>query len=449
MLFQPLAAPGAPVYTRILLDIFKQTQAHPDPLSREFIVDLCYKHLAEPQALTLTAEVQVEVETESEDKLADRASAILRYLDRCGWLKSETQNDFTTNYILPDYAFRLLRTFEEIAANDPPPLAGLIFSTFAALQNVLADPETAYLGIPQAHRQTQQLLNGLKELQQNIGLHINSILEQKGARAVLEQLLFRYREEIVDRAYHQLRTTDHVSRFRLAVLDSSRQLESDLVLEPAAQRLKQRSEAASLAEARQKLLAELREIRDYFDSLDRLLQAIDARHSQFVSAAVRTVEQQLTANTTTSGQLVSILNFIFSHSQVEIPLPVHLHKLELLDSGSLAVPGRAATIFEPDISVTEPLTADDLAAVQEQTERQLRRAITHDRVRQFAADLLRDRPQLYATEIALPDAEHLALLIYLRAYGNGSLGYLTTELPDGPFVEHDGFGFRDFVITRI
>lgn len=340
-LFQPLAAPGAPIYARILLDVFEQTRAHPDPLSREFIVDLCYKHLAEPQALALTAEAQAEAATESEDQLADRASAIVRYLDRCGWLKSETQNDFTTNYILPDYAFRLLRTFTEIAANDPPPLAGLIFSTFAALQNVLADPETAYLGIPQAHRQTQQLLNGLKELQQNIGLHINAILEKKSAREVLEQLLFRYREEIVDRAYHQLRTTDHVSRFRLAVLDSSRQLESDLVLEPAAQRLRQRSEAANLQDARQKLLSGLREIRDYFDSLDRLLQAIDARHSQFVSAAVRTVEQQLAANTTTSGQIVSILNFIFSHPRAEVPLPIHLHKLELIDSGSLATPGRA------------------------------------------------------------------------------------------------------------
>jgi len=33
-LFQPLAAPGAPIYARILLDLFIQTQSHPDPLSR-------------------------------------------------------------------------------------------------------------------------------------------------------------------------------------------------------------------------------------------------------------------------------------------------------------------------------------------------------------------------------------------------------------------------------
>ena len=49
-LFQPLAAPGAPIYARILLDLFIQTQSHPDPLSRQLVSDLIYQHIAEPQA---------------------------------------------------------------------------------------------------------------------------------------------------------------------------------------------------------------------------------------------------------------------------------------------------------------------------------------------------------------------------------------------------------------
>ncbi len=240
-LFQPLAAPGASVYARLLLDIYRQTQARPDPLSRELILSLIYQQLAEPQALALTDDAQSDEATTPDqiDPLTARASAIVRYLDRCGWLKGETLSDFSVHYILPDYAFRLLRVLGEIAINEPPALAGLVFSTYALLQRILTEPDTAYVGIPQAHRQTQHLLNGLKELQQNIGLHINQILAQSQARDVLEQLFLRYREEIVDRAYHQLRTTDHISRFRPGVLSSVTQLAVPDILKPAAQRFEQ------------------------------------------------------------------------------------------------------------------------------------------------------------------------------------------------------------------
>ena len=263
-LFQPLAAPGAPIYARILLDFFIQTQSHPDPLSRQLVSDLIYQHIAEPQALSLTQDAQSDEEPSGDriDLVAVRAGSILRYLERCGWIRGETLSDFSTQYVLPDYAFRLLRVLNEIATHEPPALAGLIFSMYALLQRILSEKDTAYIGIPQAHRQTQHLLNSLKELQQNIGLHINQILEKSQARDVMEQLFVRYREEIVDRAYHQLRTTDHVSRFRPGVLDSAAQLEAADILDPAAQRLRQNSEASTVDSARQRLVSHLHDIRD-------------------------------------------------------------------------------------------------------------------------------------------------------------------------------------------
>ncbi|MBI5564521.1 MAG: hypothetical protein HY870_06480 [Chloroflexi bacterium] len=453
-LFQPLAAPGAPVYVRLLLDIYRQTQARPDPLSRDLILNLIYQQLAEPQALALTDDAQADEPTAPDqiDPLTARASAIVRYLDRCGWLKGETLSDFTVHYILPDYAFRLLRVLDEIAANEPPALAGLVFSTYALLQRILTEPDTAYVGIPQAHRQTQHLLNGLKELQQNIGLHINQILAQSQARDVLEQLFLRYREEIVDRAYHQLRTTDHISRFRPGVLSSVTQLAAPDILDPAAQRLRhmERGGAATIDQARQHLLTQLHEIRDQFEALDRLLESIDARHGQFVNAAVRQIELQLAAHATTSGQLNTIIETLLNTSPVDFeptvdPL-IHLHRLEWLDPESLAAPTRTATLFEAEAEVSSVISPEDLARALEDTERQLSRAISHKRIERYAREQLGDRAEMHATEIPLSDPEQLALLIYLRAYGDGTLGYRVEELSDGPLIEHDGFAFHDFII---
>ncbi|NTU62173.1 MAG: hypothetical protein HGB05_01935 [Chloroflexi bacterium] len=380
-LFQPLAAPGALVYARLLLDIYRQTQARPDPLSRDLVTNLIYQQLAEPQALDLTADAQTEeTDPDSSDVLMTRATAIVRYLERCGWLKSETQNDFSVQYILPDYAFRLLRVLDEIAVNEPPALAGLIFSTYALLQRILTEPDTAYIGIPQAHRQTQHLLNGLKELQQNIGLHINQILAQSQTRDVLEQLFLRYREEIVDRAYHQLRTTDHISRFRPGVLESTTRLAAPDILEPAAQRHRQSGEAGTLEQARQRLRTQLHEIRDQFEALDRLLDSIDARHSQFVTAAVRQIELQLAAHTTTSGQLNTLIEMLLPLPGVEFEAAsksvLQLHRLEWMDADSLAAPARAATAFEAEPEVVPTVSVEELDRALDDTARQLSRAIS-------------------------------------------------------------------------
>jgi hypothetical protein len=40
------------------------------------------------------------------------------------------------------------------------------------------------------------------------------------------------------------------------------------------------------------------------------------------------------------------------------------------------------------------------------------------------------------------------LLIYLRNYGDGSLGYHVEETPNAEWIERDGVGFRDFVLRR-
>jgi hypothetical protein len=232
-LFNPLASPGALVYADVLLALLADAQRHHLPLSRELAQSIVAERINRPEALALTADT-VEggesltgnpVQGEA-DVVQAQASAVLRYLVRCGWLRAETQSDFAQAFIIPDYAFRLLRVFQEVAADEPPPLRGLICSIHDLLQAAVADGN-ADVRLPEAHRQTLHLLNGLKELQHNIGLHIERMLRQRKTSEALEQLFSSYHTEVVDRAYHQLRTTDHVSRYRPGVVAATVQLERD------------------------------------------------------------------------------------------------------------------------------------------------------------------------------------------------------------------------------
>ena len=68
--------------------------------------------------------------------------------------------------------------------------------------------------IPQVYQETMRLLNGLEELQHNINAHIETVLNQASLRDILEQTFASRLHQVTRRAYHELRTTDHVSRFR-------------------------------------------------------------------------------------------------------------------------------------------------------------------------------------------------------------------------------------------
>jgi hypothetical protein len=451
-LFSPLASPGAPVYAAALLQIFAETRRHQQPLSRELAVSLVREVLADAQnALATTSDAGDEVAIEEEDDpLTARAAAVLRYLARSGWLRIETQSDFSQSYTLPDYAFRLLNVFNELASDEPLPLQGLIFSIYSLLQTSVREGN-AHISLPEAYRQTASLMSGLKELQHNIGVHIEQVLRQLQARDVLEQVFTLYRGEIVDKAYHQLRTTDHVSRFRPGVLEALTQLSSEQQVLQVAQSLRASGLAPSVEAAASRLLGQIREIRDQFEQLDRLLQAIDVRHSQFVDSAVRTVELQLSASTTTSGQLHAILTHMLAGDRGApdgAAEAVDLYALGLLDAESLAAPSRAAVPFVPEPLATPQPTPEEIAAAQARTLRSLNRSVSRERVRRYAAELLREQDEVRVGALWMGGPENLPLLIYLRQYGDGSLGY-RAEDATGEWIEHDGIGFRDFVLRKV
>jgi hypothetical protein len=104
--------------------------------------------------------------------------------------------------------------------------------------------------------------------------------------------------------------------------------------------------------------------------------------------------------------------------------------------------------FVPEAAALPAPTSDEIAAAQARTLEQLNRSIGRERVRRFAAELLRGRAELRVGDIPFEGPETLPLLIYLRSYGDGALGYRVEELPDGVWIERDGIGFRDFLLRR-
>jgi hypothetical protein len=465
-LFRPLAAQGAPVYAEVLLRLFAETQRHQRPISRDLAVNIIAETLTSPEALEITSDAASDdtdrssssSKSDDPDDVIARSGAILRYLTSNGWLRIETQSDFSHAYTLPMHAFRLLSVLQDIADNESLQLQGVICAIHDLLQAAIRE-NTDTIRFQEAYRQTRFLLTSLKELQHNIGIHIQGVLEQLKARDVLEQIFTSYRSEIVDTAYHQLRTTDHVSRYRPAVLQALATLREEERLDVMAKQLRVRGDASTLSEAAVLLVDQIRIIREQFENLDQLLTAIDVRHSQFVDSAVRNIEHHLMASSTTSGQIYTILEHLITRETTppgerlpaEYAPLLDLFSLHLFENESLAAPGRAAVPFEPETSDVETLAPEDREAAHNHTLEQLTRAVSRTRVRMYAEELLAGRDEIAAVDIPIDGPADLPLLIYLRAYGDGTLGYKVENPPaeeQAVWIERDGVGMRNFLLRR-
>jgi hypothetical protein len=354
-LFHPFTAPGAEAYANILADLFAESQRRPQPLSRDLALDIVLSHLAKSETPA-------------------RARDILNYLERCGWLRAETQSDFTPAYTIPDHAFQLLQTIRQIATGEPLQLTGLMVAIHDLL-SAAARGEGREARLAEALRLTQQLRDELKQLQHNPNA------------SPLEEL----------------------SHWQKDAWDVT----------------------AKLGEAAQP-------IRENFEAIGRLLRDIESRQRQ-LAQSTQAEAQPVSAN------LIKILNFLSAGSAPETSL-INLYQLELLDPDSLTFPSFPPFPFVPDAAPAPSPSAPEIEAAQRETARQLNRPVSRERVRRLAQSILRDRAEVRAAEVALASPQALALLIFLRAYGDGSLGYHVEELEEFTWVEAGGVGFRDFVV---
>lgn len=464
-LFQPLASPGGPFYVTLLLALFRDTQSLGGLVARSRAQEHALSLLEDDASLESTEHLEDEEpgfgwsdEATSVDRKAKRtarAGAVLRYLERCGWLQTEMQTDFRQAYLIPDYAFRFLGVFDTFEREESLPLQGLVCAIHDLVSSAVREG-SAHVRLPEAQRQLAHLHNLLAELYHNMGRHLEEILQRESTAEVLRHFLTGYREEVIDKAYHQLRTTDHVSRFRPAMLSAFERLLEEDLLASTANAWARAEKAADPAPFREGLSRIVMEMGERLEALDARLEALDVRHGQFVDAAVRMVERNVLASSTTSGHVHALLETLVSEdfdfngaTEVEgLGTLVDLFEMGYVDSLSQARPRRAAEKFEAKETRRKPPTRKEVAAARGRNVERLLRALSPERVKAFADKLLALKDPIRASEIPLSGPEELPMLIYLRVHGSGRNGYRATTILPHEWIRVHDVGFRDFLLTR-
>jgi hypothetical protein len=283
-------------YMAILLIVYELAEFNRFGLTRERVVAEIADYLAREGTPLLSQADLGAAGGATDDPLdpgdvQEQASWFLRRLVEAGWLEREQQADYTELIILPDYAFTLLEALRAIQQQKPRQYAGQLY---AAHQLITQQGEnfSPALALTQAYENVRQVVRGLNELNQNIRRYTERVTRD---RPVAELLRLQYDDyaQALGPAYHALKTSDHVSRYRR---DITRQLQSWQLdgdwLDQTADELATQSRLTP-AQAGDEINHYLRFIVNQLESLDPLLAEIDRRHTQYLRTSLRQIRYQL------------------------------------------------------------------------------------------------------------------------------------------------------------
>ena len=385
------------------------------------------------------------------------ASWALRRLIEAGWLEREQSSDYTEFIILPDYAFTLLEALRSIQEQRPREYTGQLYAAHQLLTSENDDFSPA-LALTQSYDSVRQLIRGLNELNQNIRRYTERVTRD---RPVADLLRLQYDDyaQVLGPAYHALKTSDHVSRYRRDIIARLQdwQLDSDL-LNRAADELATQGQH-SPAQAVDEIHHYLRFIITQLEGLDPLLGEIDRRHAQYIRTSLRQIQYQLVgADGGFKDRLAVLAKRLAARlNEDELLLPrgapaFLASPVRHPDARSFYTPPRRRAPFDPDPITMATLDPADVLAIREATLGEMGQVITPAKIQSFVDDLFNGHHTLHIRD--LPDdtfagEDGLPWLITTIAYGNHpEVRYNVEPVPGQPVVLGEGIAVQPFQLVK-
>lgn len=448
--FVPLASPNKMVYWECICKLFSTMRSQPSfGVERDVLVGELQYYFEQEHAVSIEDD---EIVGKSN---RDKANWMLRRLEFYGWIEIEVDKSYVQRVSFNEHAVKIIKTLLEIAEGRKIEYQGYIYTIYSLVKSNTGHPGIELLSIVD---NTDMLITGLKNLNSGIKHYIDELTKYKTPAEIMDVLFNDYIENIVDKAYHRLLTSDNVSKFRPEIVERlESKSQSKTYIEKA------RKEIANIREISEEEAEELvyqyiHEVIDAFLNMDEILAEINQKNTQYQKAAINRAKFFLLGGEDVRGQIKDILSALNEQINEENMDLVGIYRIAYLDDlirifsvgvvdeNSLYVPIEGKKEFKPveilDDSVDEELRQEKLKAMMEKMER----VLNPQKINDYVNVCMKDKKQIRASELPLESTEDFVRMIYVRLYGQRK--NMKYRIEAGEDIEINGYRFRDYKIHR-
>ena len=400
------------IYIEALLCINEEYQYNNYFLTRE----VCIQVLGDMNARKRFKLQWEENETEF-DMLETPSSRILNWLLKTGWLKRiEDYQTLVTNIVIPDYSAVFIEAFERLSSEDMQDTEIYIQNVYATLFSFKNDSRANLGMLRTALVNTKRLNKALQDMLHNIDKFFARLLEQNNYEDLLREHLDGYVEEIVQKKYHILKTSDNFYIYKMDIKKCLRDMRED---EEWIEEI--RTRAAQMGDTKDDVLDLLDQIERGFDDIEHRIANMDKEHAKYVRATVTRLNYLLSGETDTKGLVVQLLNRMSQTEDAqeqdamirETGERMNLSLLEILSEKSLYKRRRPRTDFISKMAPDQALPDLDKDDVLKLNRIQMR--YSRSQIEEFIESYM-DGEVMDASKISLMDEETFEKLILAYDY---------------------------------
>lgn len=400
------------IYIEALLCINEEYQYNNYFLTRE----VCIQVLGDMNARKRFKLQWEENETEF-DMLETPSSRILNWLLKTGWLKRiEDYQTLVTNIVIPDYSAVFIEAFERLSSEDMQDTEIYIQNVYATLFSFKNDSRANLGMLRTALVNTKRLNKALQDMLHNMDKFFARLLEQNNYEDLLREHLDGYVEEIVQKKYHILKTSDNFYIYKMDIKKCLRDMRED---EEWIEEI--RTRAAQMGDTKDDVLDLLDQIERGFDDIEHRIANMDKEHAKYVRATVTRLNYLLSGETDTKGLVVQLLNRMSQTEDAqeqdamirETGERMNLSLLEILSEKSLYKRRRPRTDFISKMAPDQALPDLDKDDVLKLNRIQMR--YSRSQIEEFIESYM-DGEVMDASKISLMDEETFEKLILAYDY---------------------------------
>ena len=448
--FVPLASPNKIIYWECLVKLFTVMDHQLSfGVERDILVQELQYYFEQTQAAA------IDEEGFAGKSSRDKANWMLRRLEYYGWIEVETDKSYVQRANFRDYAVKIIKTLLEIEEGKQIEYQGYIYTIYSLVRSSTDSPGIVLLSILD---NTDMLITGLKNLNSGIKRYIDELTKYKTSAQIMDVLFNDYIENIVDKAYHRLLTSDNVSKFRPEIVERlESKSRSRSYIEKASAEIAGIREIG-IEQAEELVYQYIHEIINAFQNMDEILSQINQKNTQYQKAAINRAKFFLIGGEDIRGQLKEILSEVNEKINEEnmelggiyriafLDEMIRIYSCSVLDERSLFVPIEGKKEFKPvELMNDQPDTELRQAKLKKMMEK-MERVLNPQKINAYVLECMKDRAEILASQLPLETAEDFVHMIYVRLYGQRKNMKYVIEA--GKDIAVNGYRFRDFMIRK-
>ena len=239
---------------------------------------------------------------------------IIKRLAETGWIEFEygVDTSFKEYITLSPYSIKIINTLYAIALEDEQGYNTYMYSIYSNL--IQADTERRdfmYAALLNAYDRTEELESELKSLYHNIRRKYNKLGFLVNVNDVLIDHFDDYQRKIITQIYLPLKTKDSLNRFKGSVVQVLlKWLRDPISLESLQKQAMTYQAFNSFDEVKEVIITKIYFIVDKLNELEEMIDKIDAKNTDYVSATADKMRALLTNDKSIKAKMTRLMEVL-------------------------------------------------------------------------------------------------------------------------------------------